>query len=202
MEYSTCQSGCKIAVLCKNRRCGNCNAHKCALPRATLGFCTSTAQRICTISSSTDKNSCHNFVKLSAWWLAYARYFCCGNCNAHKCALPRATLGFCTSTAQRICTISSSTDKNSCHNFVKLSAWWLAYARYFCCGNCNAHKCALPRATLGFCTSTAQRICTISSSTDKNSCHNFVKLSACWLAYARCFQSSQRFLQELVSPVG
>ena len=99
MEYSTCQSGCKIAVLCKNRRCGNCNAHKCALPRATLGFCTSTAQRICTISSSTDKNSCHNFVKLSAWWLAFARYFCCGNCNAHKCALPRATLGFCTSTA-------------------------------------------------------------------------------------------------------
>lgn len=75
MEYSTCQSGCKIAVLCKNRRCGNCNAHKCALPRATLGFCTSTAQRICTISSSTDKNSCHNFVKLSAWWLAYARCF-------------------------------------------------------------------------------------------------------------------------------
>ena len=75
MEYSTCQSGCKIAVLCKNRRCGNCNAHKCALPRATLGFCTSTAQRICTISSSTDKNSCHNFVKLSAWWLAFARCF-------------------------------------------------------------------------------------------------------------------------------
>ena len=138
--------GCKIAVLCKNRRCGNCNAHKCALPRATLGFCTSTAQRICTIISSTDKNSCHNFVKLSACWLAYARYFCCGNCNAHKCALPRATLGFCTSTAQRICTISSSTDKNSCHNFVKLSA--------------------------------------------------------CWLAYAHCFQSLQRFLQELVSPVG
>ena len=124
-------AGCKIAVLCKNRRCGNCNAHKCALPRATLGFCTSTAQRICTISSSTDKNSCHNFVKLSAWWLAFSRYFCCGNCNAHKCALPRATLGFCTSTAQRICTISSSTDKNSCHNFVKLSAWWLAFARCF-----------------------------------------------------------------------
>lgn len=68
-------AGCKIAVLCKNRRCGNCNAHKCALPRATLGFCTSTAQRICTISSSTDKNSCHNFVKLSAWWLAFARCF-------------------------------------------------------------------------------------------------------------------------------
>ena len=67
--------GCKIAVLCKNRRCGNCNAHKCALPRATLGFCTSTAQRICTISSSTDKNSSHNFVKLSAWWLAFARCF-------------------------------------------------------------------------------------------------------------------------------
>ena len=75
MEYSTCQSGCKIAVLCKNRRCGNCNAHKCALPGATLGFCTSTAQRICTIISSTDKNSCHNFVKLSACWLAFARCF-------------------------------------------------------------------------------------------------------------------------------
>ena len=195
-------AGCKIADLRKNRRCGNCNAHKCALPRATLGFCTSTAQRICTIISSTDKNSCHNFVKLSACWLAFARYFCCGNCNAHKCALPRATLGFCTSTAQRICTIISSTDKNSRHSFAKLSACWLAYARYFCCGNCNAHKCALPRATLGFCASTAQRICTISSSTDKNSCHNFVKLSACWLAFARCFQSSQRFLQKLVSPVG
>lgn len=79
MEYSTCQSGCKIAVLwlafARCFCCGNCNAHKCALPRATLGFCTSTAQRICTISSSTDKNSCHNFAKLSAWWLAFARCF-------------------------------------------------------------------------------------------------------------------------------
>ncbi len=29
-------------------------------------------------------------------------------------------------TAQRICAISSSRDKNSCHSFAKLSAWWLA----------------------------------------------------------------------------
>ena len=39
-NISLANRGCKIAVLCKNRRCGNCNAHKCALPRATLGFCT------------------------------------------------------------------------------------------------------------------------------------------------------------------
>ena len=74
-QHDTWWVGCKIANLRKNRRCGNCSAHRCALPRATLGFCASTAQRICTISSSTDKNSCHNFVKLSAWWLAFARVF-------------------------------------------------------------------------------------------------------------------------------
>ena len=74
-QHDTWWVGCKIANLRKNRRCGNCNAHKCALPRATLDFCASTAQRICTISSSTDKNSCRNFVKLSAWWLAFARVF-------------------------------------------------------------------------------------------------------------------------------
>ena len=74
-QHDTLGVGCKIANLRKNRRCGNCNAYRCALPRATLGFCAFTAQRICTISSSTDKNSCHNFVKLSAWWLAFARVF-------------------------------------------------------------------------------------------------------------------------------
>ena len=42
----------------------------CVSPRALLVFCFSTAQRICAISSSRDKNSCHSSAKLSAWWSA------------------------------------------------------------------------------------------------------------------------------------
>jgi len=57
----------KIAILCKNLRRGNTNTQVCVLPGASLDFCTTTAQRICAISSSTDKNSNRSFAKLSAW---------------------------------------------------------------------------------------------------------------------------------------
>ena len=41
------------------------------LPRASLVLAISTAQKIFAISSSRDKNSCHNFARLSAWcWRA------------------------------------------------------------------------------------------------------------------------------------
>ena len=39
----------------------------CVLPRASLVLATPTAQKIFAISSSRDKNSCHNFARLSAW---------------------------------------------------------------------------------------------------------------------------------------
>ena len=41
----------------------------CALPRASLVLAISTAQRIFAISSSRNKNSCHSFARLSAWWV-------------------------------------------------------------------------------------------------------------------------------------
>ena len=124
----------KIAILCKNLRRGNINTQICVLPRASLDFCTATAQRICAISSSTDKNSNHSFAKLSAWWRACGTLFLLflrrGNINTQVCVLPRASFDFCTN-AQRICAISSSTDKNSNHSFAKLSAWWRAYRHAF-----------------------------------------------------------------------
>jgi len=58
-------------------------------------------------------------------------------------------------TAQRICAISSSMDKNSDRNFAKLSAWCIGWAghphpnksRNY--GNSIACKQATPRAALG-----------------------------------------------------
>ena len=44
-----------------------------ALPRASLVLAISTAQKIFAISSSRDKNSCHNFARLSAWWVCLRR---------------------------------------------------------------------------------------------------------------------------------
>ena len=39
------------------------------LPRASLVLTITTAQKIFAISSSRDKISCHNFARLSAWWV-------------------------------------------------------------------------------------------------------------------------------------
>ena len=52
----------------KSRHSGNGIACLQAMPRAALGFCSATAPKIFAISSITDKNSCHNFARLSAWW--------------------------------------------------------------------------------------------------------------------------------------
>ena len=41
----------------------------CVLPRASLVLTITTAQKIFAISSSRDKISCHNFARLSAWWV-------------------------------------------------------------------------------------------------------------------------------------
>ena len=42
----------------------------CTMPKATIGFCFSTAPIICAIISHRDKTPHHSFAKLSAWWLA------------------------------------------------------------------------------------------------------------------------------------
>ena len=54
----------------KNRRIGNGNAHVCALPRASLDFCS--ANRATTLHSQNkmDKNSNRNSVQVLAWCLA------------------------------------------------------------------------------------------------------------------------------------
>ena len=41
----------------------------CVLPRAKLDFCfANRAENLC-YQNKTDKNSCHNFARLSAWWV-------------------------------------------------------------------------------------------------------------------------------------
>lgn len=59
-------------------------------------------------------------------------------------------------TAQRICAISSSRDKNSCHSFAKLSAWYVRKGgtpapeqKKRRLGNGIACEQAMPRAWLG-----------------------------------------------------
>ena len=152
-------------------------------------FFTSTAQRICAINTSRDKNSCSSFAKLSAWCVPSARFFFCiiaflivALTFLLPYATPRATLDFFTSTAQRICAINTGRDKNSCRSFAKLSAWCVPLARFFFLN--IALTFLLPyatlRATLDFFTY-AQRICAINTGKDKNSCRSFAKLSA-WCA--------------------
>ena len=47
----------------------NRNATQWRLPLTALVLAITTAQKIFAISSSRDKNSCHNFARLSAWWV-------------------------------------------------------------------------------------------------------------------------------------
>jgi len=51
------------------RRCGESNKRNLLLGTATPFEQWVAAQRICAISSNTDKNSSHSFAKLSAWWV-------------------------------------------------------------------------------------------------------------------------------------
>ena len=46
----------------------NRNKNRLTIATTALALAPTTAQRICAISSSKDKNSCHSCAKLSAWW--------------------------------------------------------------------------------------------------------------------------------------
>ena len=46
----------------------NRNKNRLTIATTALALAPTTAQRICAISSSKDKNSCHGCAKLSAWW--------------------------------------------------------------------------------------------------------------------------------------
>ncbi len=146
-----------------------------------LDFYITTAPKIFAISSRTDKNSCRNFARLSA---------CClhGKTNStiftyHALIPCFFCLVFYITTAPKIFAISSRTGKNSCHNFARLSA---------CCLHGKINSTILSKQCsmhcffycLDFYITTAPKIFAISSHTDKNSCRNFARLSACCSGFA------------------
>ena len=147
------------------------------MPRASLVLAISTAQKIFAISSSRDKNSCHNFARLSAWcWRASTQadkrtliqsVLIHGMCNfkdGTRAALLKRRLGY--GNRPRMSFRGAKRRGNPLNRNANLNG-------------------VLPRASLVLAISTAQKIFAISSSRDKNSCHNFARLSAWWVCLRR-----------------
>ncbi len=119
--------------------CDDVTSKKLLITYITFAFNLSTAPRICSINSSTDINSCHNSDKLSVWCLRSFYFLTSRTFNlktyddmtSKKLLITYITFAFNLSTAPRICSISSSTDINSCRNSDKLSVWCLRSFYFF-----------------------------------------------------------------------
>ena len=143
------------------------------LPFVCLVFYIPTAQRICAISSYTDKNSRRSSAKLSA---------CCFACFARKRINEHSFRAFLyTVFAHSKTELESQGDDRSLERHCGQGNRPMSFREVKRRGNpLNRNKNRLTIATtaLALAPTTAQRICAISSSKDKNSCHSCAKLSA------------------------
>ena len=157
----------------------NRNATQWRLPLTALVLAITTAQKIFAISSSRDKNSCHNFARLSAWLSAPLA-------QADKRKLIQGILihGMCIFRV-RAATAASKRTPSIAQTALRL---WQPPQMSFRGAkrrgnplNRNATQWRLPLTALVLAITTAQKIFAISSSRGKDSCRSFARLSA-WLS--------------------